>query len=442
MSRPVALALVVGLLTLGNAAFRHDDDTDSQLYSVVARNMVRDGTWFDLRYAGNVHPQFREHLPFGLWPGAIAWRIGGLAAVKVMSVGWSLLTLALTAFLARKLSGSEVVAALSVFFLATTEQFVSPGATHRLDNLLVLLALASTLPTLLDERPTAKGWLLTFLCVLGATAVKGPFGLVPIAAAGVARATVDRRWSWLPWAGSASLLGTVGVVAFLWRAYSTGSDWWSGYALHQLSASASGARLDGDPRPAVPLLALAEHFWPWLPLLAVAFWRTTKQPTPAMQLIGRTSAVILACLFLPDRKLWHHTLLLYPFLCLSLALAIAPWFEKWSLRTRALAVVVPVLGLLGTLHFFPRPRANVCTDFAAQLTNAQGRVLVVRTDAAPFWREISTLALETSLEPWLVNDLSEAPGDWALLAKSATPPDGWSEVAVGSRWRLLHRSAR
>ncbi len=441
MSRPITLAMLIGLVTLGNVALRHNDDSDSQLYSVVARNMVQDGAWFDLRYAGNVHPQFREHLPFGLWPGAIAWRLGGLPAVTALSCVWSLLTLALTAFLARKLSGSDVVAALAVFFLATTEQFVITGAVHRLDNLLVMLALAATVPSLVDERPTVRGWLVTFLCVFGATCVKGPFGLVPIAAAGLARAIVDRRWTWLFWAGTASLLGTVGVVAFLWNAYATGSDWWSGYALHQLSASASGTRLDGDTRPLVPLVSLAEHFWPWLPLVAVSFWRAVKEPTRAQRLIGWTGGLALAFLFLPSRKLWHHTLLLYPFLCVAIALAVTPWFEKWSPRIRALAIAVPLLGALAVINLMPRTRANVCTDFIGQLGNAHGRILVQRAESAPYWKEISTIALETPLEPWLVADLSEARGDWALVAKSVTEtPTGWVEIAVGSRWRLLRRA--
>lgn len=442
MSRPIALALLVGVITLGNVAVRHNDDTDAQLYTVVARNMALDGTWFDLRYAGNVHPQFREHLPFGLWPSAVAWRIGGQAAITALSVAWSLLTLALTALLARRLTGSDLVAALAVFFLATTEQFVSTGAVHRLDNLLVLLALASTLPVLTNERPTVRGWLVTFACVLGATAVKGPFGLVLIAAAGLARASVDRKWVWLVWAGSASLVGTIGVVSFLWHARATGSDWWTGYAEHQLFASATGDRLDGDARPLVPLVALAEHFWPWLPLLAVMLWRSVKERTRAQKLVGWTTLLAFAVLFFPARKLWHHTLFLYPLLCLGLGLAFAPWFERWSPRVRALTTVVPLLGALAVINLMPRTRSNVCTDFASQLFTAHGRILVQRAESAPYWKEISTLALETPLEPWLVADLSEAQGEWALVPKSVAAPPGWVETAVGTRWTLLHREPR
>ena len=60
------LALLLASAALVPPWTGHVDDTDAQLYQVVARHMVEDGRWLDLRYWPGVHPVFREHLPFGL----------------------------------------------------------------------------------------------------------------------------------------------------------------------------------------------------------------------------------------------------------------------------------------------------------------------------------------------------------------------------------------
>src|SRR6266404_5295011 len=69
-------ALVVCAALLAAPWRGHVDDFDAQMYTVVARNMARDHSWFDLRCLPSLHPVFREHLPFGFWPAAAAIRAG------------------------------------------------------------------------------------------------------------------------------------------------------------------------------------------------------------------------------------------------------------------------------------------------------------------------------------------------------------------------------
>jgi phospholipid/cholesterol/gamma-HCH transport system substrate-binding protein len=106
--KPERVAYVCALLccaALLAAPWRgHVDDFDAQIYTVVARNMARDGSWFDLRCLPSLRPVYREHLPFGLWPAAAAIRANaewaivplyglmtlGAIAVAVLLVGWLL----------------------------------------------------------------------------------------------------------------------------------------------------------------------------------------------------------------------------------------------------------------------------------------------------------------------------------------------------------------
>lgn len=439
----MGVGLVFGALCLFGAVLPHDDDSDSQLYTVVARNMAADGTWFDLRYTANVHPQYREHLPFGLWPAAAVIRWFGVGAVRWTSALWGLLTVALVARLGWTLTRSLTVSVAGVVFLATTEQFVRVVARHRLDGPLVFLSVLALLPLLEHERPTTRGWLTSALAVLGATLVKGPFGLVLLAAASISRAIVDRRWAWLWFGATAGLVGSTAFVAFLLHAKATGSDWWTGYAEHQLLASAIGSRTDGDPHRLTPLLSLANRFWPWLPLLAIAAFRAVKHPSREQRLSWLTALLTIGVLLLPTRRLWHHVLPLFPILALLLALGIGPIVERWSLRARQMVVVIAALVTPLLMAALPPRRSVSCTAFKEQLTQARGRVVVAASSTSSHWKEISTLALETDLEPWLVSSEAELMGvtaDWALVATDfqGTFP-GWVEVDVADRWRLLRK---
>src|SRR5260370_7009952 len=91
----VSLVLCAGLLI---SPWRgHVDDTDAQLYQVVARNMARDGRWLDPSYLPSIYPHYREHLPFGFWPMALATALFGEGALPVLGLLGTLPTLPLFA---------------------------------------------------------------------------------------------------------------------------------------------------------------------------------------------------------------------------------------------------------------------------------------------------------------------------------------------------------
>ncbi len=281
-------ALLAGTALLAIPAFVHSDDGDAQLYQVVTRHMVEDHTWTNLRYLGNVFTVFREHLPFGFWPYALAVRAFGEGALGPVALGFSISTLLLVAFAARRLAG-DGAALVAVISLAACDSFWSLGGRPRLDPPLVLFANLAALPVLLGPR-RATGFLWAWVFGTCAALIKGPFGLVPLTAAAIGQASVG-RWRTFLLGGVVTAAATIPMVAFLVHDRSHGGTWWHGYVENQLLASATGGRSDGEFAFYVPLRTVLTRFWPGLPLLAIGVWRLFRRggdeaQRPALKLLA------------------------------------------------------------------------------------------------------------------------------------------------------------
>jgi len=459
------LALVVATTVLVAPWTGHVDDTDAQLYQVVARHMVADNTWLDLRYLQGAHPHFREHLPFGLWPWALAIRVAGERALAPLAGLFTLSSLFLVAWLGRRLGG-WAMASVAVLVLGTTESFIVYGGRPRLDPLLLLFVVASLLPVL-AWPPNWRRWLLGALFAAGAALVKGPFGLLPFLAAGLTVAWESRSLRFLLAATGFTLLAAVPVLAFLLgdRLWGTGS-WWTGYLQTQLFASAMGERSDGLEPPWFPFATVAARFWPGLPLLALGLARALAWPrgldteTPPTPRVARRLALcvllVLAGLAVPERKVWHHALVAYPLLALLAGAGAAPFLRRWlsteqrrraalaGLAALALLCVVGVALGVGTRVWKPCvPSAEFKADFD-RLSPGES-VLVV--SEPPHWHMVAILAAERQLEPWMQRRLTDGgdhPARLALVEKHLLPPGPlpapWHEAGEARGWVLLRRT--
>jgi hypothetical protein len=150
----------------------------------------------------------------------------------------------------------------------------------------------------------------------------------------------------------------------------------------------------------------------------------------------------LVILLLPQRKWWHHVLVLFPALALVAAVGVVDPLRRWS-RGR-LTAVLGVVGLgsllVSWVPLWPVGRAVSCTDFdvvfAAQ---PPGTVVLVSSQA---WREIATLAAEYRLVPLMVDSLpADGAAHLALIADAADLPrrGPWRELARARGWQLLQR---
>jgi 4-amino-4-deoxy-L-arabinose transferase-like glycosyltransferase len=459
-----ALALVLSLAVLVAPWGGQVDDTDAQLYQVVARHMVEDRTWLDLRYLASAYPHFREHLPFGLWPFAAAIRLAGEWALAPLAALFTLSALALVGWLGRRLGGWSM-ATVAILVLGTNESFTIYGGRPRLDPLLLLLVTASLAPVLAFP-PAARRWLLGALFAALAALVKGPFGLLPFLAAGLAVAWEHRSPRWLASALGLGLLSALPVTGFLLfdRAFG-GGTWWKGYVDVQLLASAMGERSDGLEPPWFPFLTIAGRFWPGLPLVALGLARAASWPKsldvalPPTPLVARRlalcAALILLGLAIPERKVWHHALVAYPVLALLAGAGAAPLLHRWLLDARerrtALAAVAALAALavgfvalgIGKAVWKPGVQAS---EFSAALDGLPAGAPVLVVSDPTNWRMVAALAAERRLEPWLQKRLEAGAAHGARLGLmqqrlfvAGPPPEPWQKAAEARGWVLLRR---
>jgi 4-amino-4-deoxy-L-arabinose transferase-like glycosyltransferase len=427
-----AALLAFGAALLALPVTGHVDDSDADVYRVVVRNMVADHAWLDLRYLPRVHPHFHEHLPFGFWPFAAAVRVFGEASIPVVGGLFTLLLLALVAWLAQRLSGG-LAAVVAFVVLVTTESIFVLGATARLDALLMLLTTLSVVPLLAPEVPLTLGIAAAAL----ATLVKGPFGLLPFACVSVALAVVHRSWTPLLRGIAGTVLAALPVAAFL----ALEPAWWDGYGKAQLLASALGSRPDGMTVFWAPLYFIAGRFWPGLPLLLIGFALARSRDD---KLIAFSSGLMIICLMLPQRKVWNHSLVAFPLLAVLSGMAIQK-LARFQIRTverclAAVSVVVLLALALRAGRWLWKPRCVAAGPLHDQLARLpEGTEIAVVSDA-PSWLTIGSLAAELHLTPAPVRTLSDDFA-WAIASDTPVAPT-WRTVDSGSGWTVLSRASR
>lgn len=459
------MVLATFTILLSATHFRHTDVGDAQVYQVIARNMVEDGQWLSLRYLPVVHPHFHEHLPFGIWLLAAPMGLLGEWSLRPLFALMSVGVVLLAGRVATRLGGGWA-GLMAMLVLATTDKFFFQAGYPLLDPPLLLFATGAAAACLTGELGW-KRWLVAGVLAAGAAAVKGPFGLLPLAAAVVARGAIDRRWQTLA-KGSAALLAAAAPVALflLFR-----SDWWEGYVLRQLLDSLTGARSDGSLDRWFAVKVIAGRFWPWLPLLApaavlavgrplgVARWLTgTREVKSAVRLLLLACAVVVFGLSLPARKIWHHTLIVYPLLAILCGLALGPRIEQWlgtPARTRRAVLGLAALTLasalavcLGLERLLMAPPCAMETEFAQVLGTVPPRTKVLVVSERDEWDVLSDLAWDRGLTPWPVRSLdpgtNEGPAGLAPLALVAEQlwdsPRSWRELARGRSWVLATRA--
>ena len=448
----------------------HSDEVDPHTYAVLARHMAESGRWLDPSYLPSIFYRYREHLPFGLWPSALAVRLFGERALAPLALMFSLGTLTIMITAGARLFG-RTAALLGVLVLTTTDAFFQSAGRMRLDNLLLLLATASTLPLWRPDRIAPAQWAISAALSSLAVLVKGPFGLLPLVASTLARAVTLRRAREILVGGLAAIAALVPVIVFLAHDALLGDgSWWRGYVLHQIYASARGLRSDGDPG-LVPLTSLVGRFWPGLPLsvwgIALGLRDLRHRRATAVAIAAAYSSIVFTLLWLPARKLPHHGFVMYPALALLAGAAVAPVLTRRiassSRRSAAVAALVglaaatTVVSALGAGTFLTRRSCVIPPQLGSALPPGAD-VLVVAPGED--WTAIAALAAHYRANAWPARSLEgdvpfevSAAGSrpvnsgrrarFALVRTDAPagPHAGWRQGAEDGKWTLWTRDS-
>jgi hypothetical protein len=290
--------------------------------------------------------------------------------------------------------------------------------------------------------------------------VKGPFGLLPACGAALAISVVHRKPAALLGAIAIAILAAAPVALLLL----VRTDWWHGFGEAQLLASASGARADGQAGALRPLAYVVNRFWPGLPLVALGLacavgWpkRAPDSSAKAARLFAIASAAVLVALALPSRKLWHHTLVVYPLLAMLAGAGLGPWLSRklaTASRVRAatwaLAAVLAIAGAyslsgLGVQNL-KRP-CLVSRHFSSEASALSPGEAVLVIHEGYDWDVLSSLAAERRVVPWPLHAFAEA--ERYPEARSArfafvheplwNPSAGFQEIARGGGWIFAWR---
>ena len=476
LAAPVPLrsveALAVLLLALGLLAATgrgHVDDLDAQTYRVLVRHLVQDRAWLTLRFLPGYWPAFREHLPFGFWPAVLAARAAGLGGAEALHLCCSLGTVALLIRGGGRAFGGSAGLAAGLL-LALTESFWRYGGRLLLEPPLLLLATAAALP-LLVRPPARRDWWLAIALGALACAVKGPFGLAPLACAGAGRALATRSPRTFALAALATIAAALPVAAFLladlrWLQL----GWWDGYGVRQVLASATGARTDGVSGFWFAPRVVVGRFWPGLPFALLAAWRAfrraklssalrTADSAPPGEVSGPDASaeaaralawacgLLLFALCLPARKWGNHAYVLFPLLALLAGAGLGPLLDALALRRgprllrrslvglALLACAASAAGLGARILQPPCPIATLAGPLRAL---PPGDVLIAPADF-PLLVEVAD---ETPRIPWPVDALDSPlpagarPIAAGFVRAGTALPAGWVHVAHAGGWVL------
>ena len=452
-----AAVLVLGA-ALGAAPLAgHSDEVDPHTYTVLARRLAESGDWLDPSYLPAIFHRFREHLPFGLWPFALAIRLFGERALAPLALSIAVGVLAAILWLGAPAAG-RTAALVAALVLACTESFFRYAAQPRLDGLLLLLTAAATLPLCRPAPLPRVRWAWAAALTALAVLVKGPFGLVPLVAASCARALVLRRGAELLTGFLCAAVAALPAAAFLGLdAWLGDGSWWRGYGLHQLVDSALGARGDGE-QGLVPLRCIAGRFWPGLPLagfgLAVGCRDLLLRRRTTAALLTVLALVSVALLLIPSRRIWHHALVVFPALALLAGVATAPLLEKLrrgqraALRSLLVAACAALVAAALGAGAWLTPRTCVLPARLARAVPVGASVLVVAPAAD--WTVIAALAAELRLDGWPAvsfgDDVPRPAGSggpaWALV-RGEVPAGSHSGFRLRGRegeWTLWTRA--
>lgn len=420
-------ALVAVAALIASPLRGHVDDMDAQMYLVIARNLARERSWFDLHFLPGWLPQFREHLPFGFWPAAATIRLLGEGWVPVTYGLLTLTAVAVAGSIAKRIGGPWAGIA-AILLLGTCESIWQYGARPLLEPPLLLFATAAAAAALADRW----GW----AAILGAVAVliKGPFGLVPVAAVALARLP---RWRG-PMAVTAAAL-----PLFLFLFLDPAGGWREGYLHHQLLASATGGRSDGVVLWWFPISVVVRRFWPGLPFVILGVWQAihSRRARP----LTLSCLLMIAFLCVPSRKWGNHTYVAFPLLAAMAGTAASQLLRParrppLAAGATAFAAVVALVFLASGLGArVLRPPCVFSTALAPSLRSlSPGTPLLVVTPE-PDLSALTELAAEFRLPPRPVRALAVARDETYAVTHAASESEGWRPVSAGQGWTLLRK---
>ncbi len=354
-------------------------EPDAAVYAILAKNMVQTGNYWDL-YLYDKDWLDKPHFPFWITAGSFVLFGINTVAYKIPALLFILMAAIYTYRFAKELYTTQI-AQLSVLILLTALHLILSNSDVRAEPYLTGLTIASTYHFYrLQHQFTWRHLLWGSLFAACALMTKGIFTIIPIGGAIFIELLIKRKWSKLfhwQWLVVAvlMLLFTTPELYSLYHQFDShpekvvfGKNNVSGIRFFfwdsQFGRFFNTGPIQGQGDPFFFLHTLLWAFLPWGLLMYYAFF---KRISDYFRTIGRErelytlggSVVTILLFSLSKFQLPHYTNIIFPFLAILTAQAIAgigTWgkglvFYK-SIQYFTIFVLVAAVVLM---HYFFRP---------------------------------------------------------------------------------------
>ncbi|MBI3544561.1 MAG: glycosyltransferase family 39 protein [Deltaproteobacteria bacterium] len=308
---------------------------DGAVRAAMARDIVQNHLLWPITYEGRV---FTDHPPLYLWLTALSYKIFGLTdfAANLMPRLFAWLTVAITGIIALEAALGEGAALAAALILCLTRDFVLSSVRGYIEPVLEFFIYFGLYFTI-RQRNSRLYWpaAAAGACVWLAAYSKGPVALWPFLFylfLFIWNGQIPRRRIKIVLTYLAAFAGCTAV----WAAWVTSrGDWqyWHSYLVKQVLSSALEGR-DGAQslEPTFFFKILAKYYWPWLPLLIWAVYRSVRSlfeldfspRTSYAWMFLVTGLGFVGGFSLMKWKLWYYIAPAYPAFALLIALSLNP----------------------------------------------------------------------------------------------------------------------
>ncbi len=142
--RPALILLISAILFVLLGYNENGINIDSTTYSVISRNMIELGCWFNPTYTHYYHPNFAEHPPLVMWAQAIIFLLLGASDITARFFGYltTVGSVMIVYYLAKEIKG-KYYGFLSGLILLLSYNFMQNGKSTMLDVPLSFFILVS-----------------------------------------------------------------------------------------------------------------------------------------------------------------------------------------------------------------------------------------------------------------------------------------------------------
>lgn len=314
---------------------------DGAIRAVEARTIVETGKWFPIQYQGQ---HVADHPPLYVWLSAISFKIFGVNdfAANFPARLAAFLTVILIGFIAVEVGFEGYVGLLAVLILCTTRDFVLSSVRGYIEPLMELFIYAGVWFSVFQWR-SKKVWpaIGAGVCLWFAFFSKGPPALWPFLFLGF-------LFLWSAESGKrrlhiiAAYLGAFAACTAFWALWNQTFDYWP-YWREYWNAQVLSSAVEGrggaqghDPFYFVSILL--KFYWPWLPFLVWATWRsislfwkfTFTDEAIYSWVFGVLSLGFVVGFSMVKWKFWYYIAPAYPALALFIAVSLHEKLERAS----------------------------------------------------------------------------------------------------------------